>query len=81
MDDRIRRPVVEAFPDFEDRLCAMLVSDATTSELGHDYDLVVEAFDRFVSSGGRTVHLAREYHGLRLELESAILSLLRAGTD
>jgi hypothetical protein len=81
MDERIRRPVVEAFPDFEDRLCAMLVSDAATSELAHDYDLVVNAFDRFVSSGKHTVQLAREYHGLRLELESAILNLLRAGTD
>ncbi len=71
------RPVLQAFPEYSDRLRALAEHDPAIGELCDEFDIVIDAHRRSLEGDQPSVARAREYHGLRLELEAELLDRLR----
>lgn len=57
----------------------LLDADEDFRELCADFDVVVRAYERGTRHDSGSTDLADEYHSLRIEIESEILSWLRRG--
>ena len=71
------RPVLAAFPEYERQVRALVEVDPDFADLCDDYDAVVDSYRRGAAGEQSLADAVDEYHGLRLELESEILELLR----
>ena len=73
------RPVFAAFPEYQSRMRLLLDADEDFRELCADFDVVVHAYERGAHPDSGSSGTADEFHSLRIEIESEILSWLRRG--